>query len=162
MVRIRETDYHHGAFTAALVNSGFQIELFETIETRRSYQVQRGEENYLIYSKFSSAPSSQRNGRQAVTWSFSFSEEEINKIKQYQESGNHCLIALTAHYGGSDGGELAILTINEFLRSIGAKWHRGGARVAVLKEHRKQVKVYGTGIDRVSCFVPKTNLLISN
>lgn len=158
MVRVRETDYHHGAFTAALVNGGFQITLFETIETRRSYRVLRGEENYLIYSKFSSSPSSQRNGRKAVTWSFSFSEEEINKIKQYQDNGNHCLIALTAHYGNNDGGELAILTINEFLWSIGAEWHRGGARVAVLKEHRKRVKVYGTGIDRTAAFVPVTNL----
>lgn len=158
MVRIRETDYHHGAFTAALVNGGFQIMLFETIETRRSYRVLRGEESYLIYSKFASKPSSNKNGRRSVTWSFVFSEDEINKIKEYQAAGNHCLIALTAHYGHNDGGELAILTISEFLRSIGAEWHRGDARVAILKEHRRQVKVYGTGIDRTAAFVPVTDL----
>ena len=120
----------------------------------------RGEERYVIYSKFSSRPSSQRNAQRATTWSFSFSEEEIKKIRQYQEDGNRCLIALTAHYGNNDGGELAVLTISEFLLSIGADWHKGGARLALLKEYRKQVKVYGTGIDRISAFVPKTDLLI--
>lgn len=158
MVRIREVDYHHGAFTTFLVNKGFNLSLFETQETRRSYKVSKGHENYLIYSKFASSPSSLNGNGKSFTWSFSFSDEEIKKIKDYQTSNSTCLVALTSHYGGADGGELAILSIDEFLRTIADGWRKKGGRISVLKEYKKSVKVYGTGIDRKSAFIPTTNL----
>lgn len=162
MVRIRETDYHHGAITTVLVNNGFNLSLFETQETRRSYNVSKGKEKYLIYSKFASNPSSTNASRRSFTWSFSFSEEEVQKIKQYQASDSTCLIALTTHYGAADGGELAIMTVDEFLRTLGESGAVKSGRIYVVKEHRKQVRIYGTGINRASAFIATTNLLTNN
>lgn len=159
MVRIREVDYHHGAFVANLVNVGFQIELLESIETRRSYRISSGEDQYLVYSKYSSKPSSQNKHKGAITWTFSFSAEEIEKIKSYQARQNPCLVALASHYGHRDGGELAVLTSDELFLCIGENWRKKDAQVAVLKKPRNQVKVYGTGIDRTKAFIPKTKLL---
>jgi len=159
LVRIRETDYHHGAFTTLLVNNGFKLSLFETQETRRSYKVSKDGKDYLIYSKFASSPSSTNENRRSFTWTFSFSNEEIKKIKEYQASGSTCLIALTAHYGGADGGELIILTIAEFLKAINGSWNVRNGRVSTLKEYRKQVRVYGNGVARASAFIPATDLL---
>lgn len=159
LVRIREADYHHGAFTTFLVNNGFKLSWFETKETRRSYKVSKDGKDYLIYSKFASSPSSTNENRKSITWSFSFSDEEIKKIKEYQTFDSTCLIALTAHYGGADGGELILLTVSEFLKVIGGSWNVKSGRVSIMKEYRKQLRVYGTGIDRGSAFIPSTDLL---
>lgn len=158
MVRIREVDYHHGAFVANLVNKGFHIELLESVEARRSYRIANGLERYLVYSKFASSPSSQNNYDGATTWTFYFAEEEIEKIKSYQKQDNSCLIALAAHYGRRDGGELAVLTVGELFRCIGEGWRRRNAKVSVLKVPRNQVKIYGTGIDRTQAFIARTRL----
>lgn len=152
MVKIRETDYHHGAFVATLVNRGYQIRTFESFETRRSYKISKGEEEHLVYSKFSSTPSSKT--KTTCTWSFTFSIEEISKIKHYSATNDHCLIVLTAHYGGSDGGELIILTYEEFLKCIGYPWNTKNARISIHKAHRKCIKVYGTGLDKRNSFAP--------
>lgn len=158
MVRIRETDYHHGSLTTVLINNGYNLVLLETHESRRSYKLTNNTNELIIYAKYSSRPSSRGRNGSSLTWSFSFADEEIAKIKGYINSNNNCLIALISSYGDSTGGKLVLLNINEFLKCIGEGWNATNPRIAVRKEKYRQVRVYGTGLDSTNAFIPKTDL----
>lgn len=156
MVRIRETDYHHGAFASTLVNMGYQLQLIESIEKRRVYQITRDNQSTFVYSKFASKPTSE-NGKSAKTWMFRFNDYEIDKIKAYCQQ-KACMIVFTCHYGKRDGGELVTLTSEEFFTVIGEEWRRKDVSVSVLKLPNHAIRVYGTGISRDKAFVAKTKI----
>ena len=122
MGRIRETDYHHGSLTAVLLNEGYNLMLLETHESRRSYRITNNIEDYIVYAKYSSAPSSRGRNKSSVTWSFSFTDEEVAKIKGYRDLNENCLVALIASYDNFPGGQHVMLSMSEFLKCIGNGW----------------------------------------
>lgn len=158
MARIRETDYHHGSLTTVLINNGYNLVILETHESRRSYKVTNNTEEFIIYAKYSSRPSSRGRNGSSSTWSFSFANDEVMKVKGYMNSNVNCLIALISSYGDSTGGELVILSMSEFLKCIGDGWKVSNSRIAVRKEKYRQTKVYGTGLDSMNALIPKVDI----
>lgn len=161
MGRIRETDYHHGSLTAVLLNEGYNLMLLETHESRRSYRITNNIEDYIVYAKYSSAPSSRGRNNLSATWSFSFADEEVTKIKGYRDLKENCLVALIASYNNAPGGELVMLSMSEFLKCIGDGWKVENPRIAVRKEKHRQVKVYGTGLDSKDAFIPRGSIAVT-
>lgn len=158
MVQIRETDYHHGALTSVLVNNGYNMILLETHETRRSYKVTQGETEFIIYSKYASRPSS--IGEESSTWTYSFTLEEIEKIKSYIDESENLTVALISGNSEYKGGQLVILSKEEFLRCIGNRWQIENANIRVRREKYCPLRVYGTGLSRKDAIIPKTNEVI--
>lgn len=160
MVKIKETDYHHGALTAVLVNNGYNLILWETHESRRSYKVTQGKSEFIIYSKYASKPSS-KNGDKSSTWSYSFTDDEIDKVKGYMEDFENSKVALISGNGNTKGGELVILGKEDFLNCIGDGWKSENPYISVLKEKFCQLRVYGRGISREQAFIPVMEIITS-
>jgi|SRR5699024_3390852 len=158
LVQIKETDYHHGALTALLVNNGYNIIMVETHETRRSYKVAQNSEEFIIYSKYSSGPSSKRKNK-SFTWFYSFSDSEIDKIKGHMKESRMSQVALVSKNANNIGGELVLLNEKEFLESIGDGWNSENPYIKVMKKKNCQLRVYGRGISRDEAFIPERSLI---
>lgn len=160
MVKIKETDYHHGALTAVLVNNGYNLILWETHESRRSYKVTQGKDEFIIYSKYASKPTS-KNGDKSSTWTYTFTDDEIDKIKGHMEEFKNSKVALISGNGNTKGGELVILGKDDFLKCVGDGWKVGSPYISVYKEKYCQLRVYGTGIDRKNAIISTMDIIIS-
>ncbi|ERF49564.1 hypothetical protein AB6E71_03690 [Staphylococcus arlettae] len=158
MAQIKETDYHHGALTSVLVNNGYNLILWETHETRRSYKVSQNNEEFIIYSKYSSGPSSKRKNK-SLTWSYTFTNTEIDKIRGYMKDSKRSHVALISKNANNIGGELVILNEEEFLKCIGDGWNGEYPYISVVKKKNCQLRVYGRGVSRDEAFIPKMSLI---
>src|SRR5699024_2801682 len=92
------------------------------------------------------------------TWKYSFSNEEIDKIKENMAKFQKSKVALISSNGKLKGGELVILNEEEFLKCIGDEWVGENPYISVLKEKYHQVRVYGRGLGRDDAIIPKMEL----
>jgi hypothetical protein len=158
LAQIKETDYHHGALTSVLVNNGYNLILWETHESRRSYKVSQNNEEFIIYSKYSSRPSSKGKNK-IFTWSYTFTNTEIGKIRGYMKDSKRSHVALISKNANNIGGELVLLDEEEFLRCIGDGWNSEYPYINVMKKKNCQLRVYGRGISRDEAFITKRSLI---
>lgn len=154
MVQFKETDFYHGAFITSMLNSGYRFSLLDDFEKRRSYLVERNNNQSIVYTKYVSLPNANRNGHR---WSFSFTKQEVDKILSYDLSVH---VALICGYGTSgSGGEFIILTLSEFLQCIGHDWPTDTRRITVIRKKNCQPRVYGTALVDTHSFIPKMDLI---
>ncbi|KYD35381.1 hypothetical protein B4114_1194 [Geobacillus stearothermophilus] len=85
MATICKADYYYGALLSALVNGGLAPALFEKEnDNRQIYEVTTNKASYIIYTKYNTTPS----GSKDFTWSFSFSDNEIEEITKIHQENN--------------------------------------------------------------------------
>lgn len=154
MVRIKETDFYHGAFITSMLNNGYRFSLLDEYEKRRSYLVERENDQSIVYKKYVSAARTNRNGHK---WFFNFTKQEVDKILNYDLPVH---IALICGYGDNGtGGEFIILTLNEFLQCIGQTWQTDTRRITVTRKKSCQSRVYGNALVDTLSFIPKMDLI---
>lgn len=158
MANVSEMDFYHGILSTVLLRQNFQLVQLQSYKTRRTYKVKRGGEQFIIYAKYASKPTSE-NRRGGYTWSFAFTDEEIEKIKGYMKEEKNMKVALISRYNKQRGGELAILDRKEFLKCVGYGWESDNPYISVLKEKYHQLKVYGRGISRDKAIIPEMRLI---
>jgi hypothetical protein len=85
MTTICKADYYYGALLSVLVNGGLAPALFEKEnDNRQIYEVTTNKASYIIYTKYNTTPS----GSKDFTWSFSFSDNEIEEIIKIHHENN--------------------------------------------------------------------------
>ena len=84
MAMICKRDYFYGPLLFALVNGGLTPALFEKpSDNRQIYEVTTNQNSYIIYTKYNTLPT----GSKDLTWSFPFSDNELEEIiKIYHEN----------------------------------------------------------------------------
>lgn len=135
MTTICKADYYYGALLSALVNGGLAPALFEKEnDNRQIYEVTTNKASYIIYTKYNTTPS----GSKDFTWSFSFSDneiEEITKIHQENNKEKEFIFAFICSQKqlSAYNQVIAIVYWDEFLECVDIKKEqvRGTARLAV-------------------------------
>ena len=154
MVQFKETDYYHGAFITSMLNNGYRFSLLDDYEKRRSYLVERSNDQSVVYTKYISTARINRNGHK---WIFNFTKQEIEKIMNYELPVH---VALICGYGDcKTGGEFITLTMKEFLQCIGQTWATDARRITVTRKKNCQPRVYGTALVDTHSFIPRMDLI---
>ena len=114
MSTIRKADFYYGSLLSVLINNGVAPAIVSPgEENRRIYSMTTDEATYEIYTKYASSPSSRMNTN-AKLWSFSFSNDEIEMIKQYENNGKKYLFALICgDHDKMQDSEIAVLSLSQ-------------------------------------------------
>ena len=148
MTTICKADYYYGALLSALVNGGLAPALFEKEnDNRQIYEVTMNKASYIIYTKYHTTPS----GSKDFTWSFSFSDneiEEITKIHQRNKEKTLIFAFICGQKQLSDYNQIiAIVYWDEFLECVDIEKEqiRGTARLS-LKAVKSSpwLRIYGS------------------
>jgi hypothetical protein len=124
MATICKADYYYGALLSALVNGGLAPALFEKEnDNRQIYEVTTNKASYIIYTKYNTTPS----GSKDFTWSFSFSDNEIEEIIKIHHENN----AEKSHVGVKINIPVQIVT---FRPEELDKWRKGRLPGLVLQK----------------------------
>lgn len=146
MSTIRKADFYYGSLLSVLINNGVAPAIVSPGENRRIYSMTTDEATYEIYTKYASSPSSRMN-TSARLWSFSFSNDEIEMIKEYENNGKKYLFALICgDHERMQNSEIAVLTLSQAKNCLDIAHRRESHRITVKKERgRRGLGVYGTG-----------------
>lgn len=81
---IAKEDFYCGSFLSCLLNNGVSPALFEhgDDQNRKIYDFIAGKSDYRVYVKSSHAPSSVSLKNESSIWNFSFTEAQIDEIKE--------------------------------------------------------------------------------
>lgn len=149
MTTICKADYYYGALLSALVNGGLAPALFEKEnDNRQIYEVSTNKASYIIYTKYHTTPS----GSKDFTWSFSFSDNEIEEITKIHQENNKEKEFIFAFICGqkqlSDYKQIiAIVYWDEFLECVDIEKEqiRGTARLSVKAvKSSPWLRIYGS------------------
>ncbi|WP_040226927.1 hypothetical protein [Bhargavaea cecembensis] len=156
-MRIRKVDFFHGALTNVLLNKGFEVSILEG-HPEGVYKLKRDGEEFVVYSKYLSAPSSKRKEK-SIRWSFSFRPEEVARIRELDDEFGNCHVAIVGSYGNRPGGELIVLDMDELTRCIGGLELHESYWIVVLRRKHYRTRVYGNALKRSEAFIPKMKVM---
>ncbi|MED1863955.1 hypothetical protein P4V41_10885 [Fictibacillus nanhaiensis] len=145
MGTLSKADFYYGALLSELISSGFCPAIFEQGETRRIYSFENDHGDYQIFAKYSSKPSpSQRKDIQV--WHFSFSTDELQKIRTYEDGKKKHYFALICGRSELKGSELALLSLEDVKDCLGMDYPSCAYRITIKFERgKKGLGAYGTG-----------------
>ncbi|ACB84378.1 hypothetical protein [Natranaerobius thermophilus] len=147
MCIVRKADYYYGALLSVLVNNEFSPVMIEAGNKRKIYGLftDNGDE-YQIYSKFLSKPSS--NGQNSSTWSFVFSDNEIEEIKTIKgkKQGKDTIFAFICSQNKLNNTEIALIKFEELEKCIDLnRQYQGQLSVSIRRKKGSHgLWVYGT------------------
>ncbi|WP_026801329.1 hypothetical protein [Pontibacillus halophilus] len=146
MTTIRKADFYYGSLLSVFINNGMAPAIVEPGENRRIYSVTTDNGEYEIYTKYVSSPGSRKNNH-TKTWTFSFSTEEMERIKQYQDNGKKYTFAFVCgQHNKMQDSEIAILTLEQAKDCLDIGFQRESHRITVKAVKGKNgLRVYGTG-----------------
>ncbi|NUK29314.1 hypothetical protein HT574_04105 [Parageobacillus sp. VR-IP] len=135
MATIYKRDYFYGALLFALVNGGLTPALFEKpSDNRQIYEVTTNQNSYIIYTKYNTSPT----GSKDFTWSFPFSDNELEEIIKIYHENNKKKEFIFAFICGQKqlsgyNQVIAIVYWDEFLECVDIEKEqiRGTARLSV-------------------------------
>lgn len=149
MATICKRDYFYGAFLSALVNGGLTPTLFEKpSDNRQIYEVTTNQNSYIVYTKYNTSPT----GSKDFTWSFPFSDNEIEEISKIHHENNKEKEFIFAFICGqkqlSDYNQvIAIVYWDEFIECVDIEKEqiRGTARLSVKAvKGSPRLRIYGS------------------
>lgn len=139
---LAKADFYYGAFLSKLINSGIVPAIIEKSDNRRIYKLETDFGNYIVYTKYLSKPS---NNRQDKLWHFSFNLDELNKILQVESINMFAFICGVKDLVDS---EVVILSREQFKQCIGMDFMVDNRRISVKSEKGSRIFwVYGTGLE---------------
>jgi hypothetical protein len=142
---LNKADFYYGALLSGLINSGFTPAIFEQEENRRIYSVTADAGDFMIYSKYVSNPLP-RQVEDVQLWQFSFSHDEIEKIRHFNDGNKKHYFALICGKKSFKGSEIAMLSLTEAKECLDPNYARDSYRISVKVEKGKHgIRVYGTG-----------------
>jgi len=146
MTTIRKADFYYGSLLSVFINNGMAPAIVEPGENRRIYSVTTDQGEYEIYTKYVSTPGTRKNNH-TRTWTFSFSTEELERIKQYQDNGSKYAFAFVCgQHNKMQNSEIAILTLEQAKDCLDIGFQRENHRITIKSVKGKQgLRVYGTG-----------------
>ncbi|SIT72216.1 hypothetical protein [Edaphobacillus lindanitolerans] len=157
MTRLRKVDFFHGALANVLLNKGFELKGLAD-HPEGVYRVGRDGEEFTVYSKYLSAPSSKRKEK-SIRWSFSFRPEEVERIRQLNNEYGNCHVAIIGSYGNRPGGELVILDMEELNRCIGGLDLGDRRWIVIWRRKHYRTRIYGNALSRNEAFIPKMQVM---
>jgi hypothetical protein len=146
MGALKKADYYYGALLSSLINNGMVPALVEKENERRQiYRISTNLNDYILYSKYSTAPT----GTKAFTWAFSFSKGELQEIKKLRGEGKELVFSLICSQKQLNdyNQEIAIVHWDEFIECIDLEQqnHRGTIRLSVkIVKGSKYIRIYGS------------------
>ncbi|WP_139492168.1 hypothetical protein [Brevibacillus dissolubilis] len=147
MGALRKADYYYGALLSVLINSGLVPALFEKDnEKRQIYKITTNKDNYIIYSKYHTSPTGTKN----FSWAFTFTEAEIEEIKELKKHSGKVVFALICSQKQLNdyNQEIAIVSWDEFIQcvQINKQEYKGSPRLSVrLMKGSHYLRIYGSG-----------------
>ncbi len=146
MTTIRKADFYYGSLLSVFINNGMAPAIVEPGENRRIYSVTTDEGEYEIYTKYASMPGKRKNKHTKI-WTFSFSTEEMERIKQYRDNGKKYAFAFVCgQHNKMQDSEIAILTLEQAQDCLDIDFQRENHRITVKAiKGRRGLGVYGTG-----------------
>lgn len=146
MTKIRKADFYYGSLLSVFINDGIAPAIVEPGESRRIYSITIDQGEYGIYTKYASMPGKRKN-KHIKIWSFSFSAEELERIKQYQDNGKNYLFAfICGAHDKMQNSEIAVLTLEQAKDCLDLDFKRESYRITVKAiKGERGLRVYGTG-----------------
>jgi len=146
MTKIRKADFYYGSLLSVFINNGIAPAIVEPGENRRIYSVTTDQGEYEIYTKYASMPAKRKNEHIKI-WTFSFSAEEVERIKQYRDNGKKCVFAfICGAHDKMQNSEIAVLTLEQAKDCLDLDFKRDSHRITVKAIKGLQgLRVYGTG-----------------
>lgn len=146
MTKIRKADFYYGSLLSFFINNGIAPAIVEPGESRRIYSVTTDQEEYEIYTKYASMPGKRKNEHIKI-WTYSFSGEELERVKQCQKNGDKYLFAfICGAHDKMQNSEIAVLTLEQAKDCLGLDFKRESYRITVKAVKGGQgLRVYGTG-----------------
>ncbi|MGG3792525.1 hypothetical protein [Geobacillus thermodenitrificans] len=142
---LSKSDFYYGALLSNLINSGFCPAIIEQGENRRIYTFTNDSGEYLIFAKYVSKPLPRQN-EDVQIWQFTFSQEEIEKIRKYEDSNIRHYFALICGRKGLKNSEIALLSLNDIKDCLDVDYQRPSYRITIKSEKGKHgLRAYGTG-----------------
>lgn len=114
---LKKADFYYGSLLSILVNGGIVPALFENdYENRQIYKFSTNKDNYLMYTKFLTSPT----GTKDFTWSFVFTDKELQEIKSLKEENESLIFAFICCQKNINdtNQEIAIVNWNEFIECV--------------------------------------------
>lgn len=143
---LKKADFYYGSLLSILINSGIVPALFEKeYENRQIYKFATNKDNYLMYTKYSTTPT----GTKDFTWSFTFTDRELQEISSLvEENGSLQFAFICCQKSINDTNqEIAIVYWDEFVQCVDLqKVHiQGAQRLSVkLLKGARLFRIYGS------------------
>ena len=143
---LKKADFYYGSFLSILINGGIVPALFEKdYENRQIYKFSTNEDNYLMYTKFSTSPT----GTKDFTWAFNFTDKELQEIKNLvEENGSIQFACICCQKSINDTNqEIAIVYWDEFIQCVDIEKveFQGTQRLSVkLMKGARTFRIYGS------------------
>lgn len=146
MSNIRKSDFYYGSLLSVFINNGIAPAIIEAGDERRIYSVTTDRGEYEIYTKYVSKPAEGKN-KHKRRWAFSFSQDELQAIEQYQNNGKNYVFALICGvHEEMQNSEIAVLSLEEVKDCLGLGFKRPSYCITVKTvKNQKGLRVYGTG-----------------
>jgi len=143
--KLSKADFYYGALLSNLINSGFLPAIFERGENRRIYTFSNDSGDYMIFAKYVSEPS-KRQKKNVQVWQFNFSQEEIEKIRSYENIKHQHYFALICGKEELKDSEIALLSLTDIKECLDIEYYRPSYRVTIkFEKGRHGLGAYGTG-----------------
>lgn len=141
-----KADFYYGSLLSVLINRGMAPAIFERGDSRMIYSVTIDKGEYLIYTKYASSPAKKKNGSSKL-WTFSFSADEVETIKTYQDNGKeHLFCFICGEHTKMQDSEIAVLSLEQVKDCLDVGFKRDSHRITIKCEKRAHgLKAYGTG-----------------
>ncbi|SKA96914.1 hypothetical protein SAMN05443428_12310 [Caloramator quimbayensis] len=152
MPKLTRADFYYGSLLSLMLSNGVKPPLFEENEERRIYLFTTNKGDYLLYMKYVSSRTKREN-KDVQLWQFSFSGDEVQKIKELKEKeqGKELLFALICGKQELKESEIAVLKFDEVVDCLGLnndERTNESYRISIRYEkNAKGLRVYGNGRD---------------
>ena len=158
MVRFNKYHFYYGAILSALYryNPDAKPVLLSHDDSRQVYKVMtNSSQECLLYFKYASGKVSKTNERVA-NYSFTFSDEEKQKLMQYSQNKQPLLLYLLCKHPISENSEIIVLRYDEYQlvqnhRKFVLKVQRGKKDALMLLGSGIKNDAYAISRDRLYC-----------
>lgn len=149
-MELKKEDFYSGAFLSYLLNNGIVPALFDenNTEGRKIYDFTTDKGDFRVYVKYIAAPTSKSEIKNQRTWSFPFTDVQIDEIREL-EKYNSRLIKFIFICGLKklNGSKIAIADISDVFQCIDInrtdKYKAQAVKIRYIKKHRN-FDMYGT------------------
>lgn len=156
--KIRKIDYYVGAFLSLIANKIIQPALIiDCTESTRIIQFDTNSGSYNVFIKYSGKPNSEKGN--SKKWSFTFTEDEQQKLKSERKTNSKNLVALVCSEPSLKHTEVAVLDVKDAEACMGNDSMNKRRRIGVKYEkNRHHLRCHGTALSDKEPILASRNL----